>query len=727
MKRHNVIESNVEPKDNSVLWLQGNKLKKFGNTGWEDIIGGDVVTTDRIENGAVTTGKLEPSIQSLIKNISKNASFAGIATPSTNPGTPDGPVFYIANGKGTYTNFGGIDVTEDEVVILYYDTIWHKNATGIASNDKLTDLNSKIGYYWENKQLVAPTTEKYLQDLKEGDVLYVKFTEAGGALGFFNESGERIMFIGGHGSLTTTEAIRTIPEGFSYAQPIWGNITIDYLYLADSLLDIANRLQAFDLTQVVYQHTGKNLYDSEDNNIIDGKYINSNGDIATYTETKVSPLIPIELGQSLIINKKSSLAGNVICNALFDGDGKYITGTARPANDRIITYSRDVVYARTPKYARFSIPKSDTSGNVVTNIQIELGVESTEYVPFNPIGGYTESNFASKTLEENLGYADVICCDGDSLTWGHLGKSSSNVDLGQSAFPYPSVLQKYLGDRFLVKNYGIPGAYSTTIEGASTSYQLLEDVTIPAGVGSGGRFYVKLAFFRNRDGNNVNQFGPVMSHETPGGAEFITIRGVKCRLLSSVLRSGDTIYSAYLERLIIGDEVSAKAGDIALTYEYDKYRGATHIIFMGANGGWKIDGTSSIHSDTNISELMGQIDDVRRMSSNRYLVLSYWGWLGTNSPKWEGENKFLERYGNHYLNLREYFSTNAIQDAINAGYISSATPADETAMAQGRIPPSFMNANTADIHLNDIGYHVLGDVVSKKYAEIFKKDVLGQA
>ena len=59
MKRYNVIlESSIEPKDKNVLWLQGNKLKKFGNTGWEDIIEGDVVTTDRIENGAVTTDKI---------------------------------------------------------------------------------------------------------------------------------------------------------------------------------------------------------------------------------------------------------------------------------------------------------------------------------------------------------------------------------------------------------------------------------------------------------------------------------------------------------------------------------------------------------------------------------------------------------------------------------------------------------------------------------------------
>ena len=59
MKKHNIIlESNVEPKDKNVLWLQGNKLKKFGKTGWEDITEGGVVTTDRIENGAVTTEKI---------------------------------------------------------------------------------------------------------------------------------------------------------------------------------------------------------------------------------------------------------------------------------------------------------------------------------------------------------------------------------------------------------------------------------------------------------------------------------------------------------------------------------------------------------------------------------------------------------------------------------------------------------------------------------------------
>ena len=76
-------------------------------------------------------------------NDFKNAGYlyAGVATSLTNPGTPDTKVFYIANGKGEYTNFSGLDVTEDDVVILYYDTIWHKVATGIASNEKLAELS----------------------------------------------------------------------------------------------------------------------------------------------------------------------------------------------------------------------------------------------------------------------------------------------------------------------------------------------------------------------------------------------------------------------------------------------------------------------------------------------------------------------------------------------------------------------------------------------------------
>jgi hypothetical protein len=65
--------------------------------------------------------------------LQEGYTLMGVATPEINPGTPDQKVFYIANGKGVYANFGGIEVADGEVVILYYDTAWHKVATGIAS------------------------------------------------------------------------------------------------------------------------------------------------------------------------------------------------------------------------------------------------------------------------------------------------------------------------------------------------------------------------------------------------------------------------------------------------------------------------------------------------------------------------------------------------------------------------------------------------------------------
>ena len=91
----------------------------------------------------ITGANLNSVLNAMVTTLGAEYQFAGVATIDTNPGTPDAKVFYIANGKGTYEKFGGINVTEDEVVVLYWDTSWHKVSTGIASQEKLTELESK--------------------------------------------------------------------------------------------------------------------------------------------------------------------------------------------------------------------------------------------------------------------------------------------------------------------------------------------------------------------------------------------------------------------------------------------------------------------------------------------------------------------------------------------------------------------------------------------------------
>ena len=112
--------------------------------------------TSAMSQKAVTDefGTIQDAIASI---VNAGYVFAGVATPSTNPGTPEAKVFYIAKGKGTYANFGGLEVTEDEVVILYYDSSWHKLLTGIASNQKLSELETDTNRLKPLSVFVQPT------------------------------------------------------------------------------------------------------------------------------------------------------------------------------------------------------------------------------------------------------------------------------------------------------------------------------------------------------------------------------------------------------------------------------------------------------------------------------------------------------------------------------------------------------------------------------------------
>lgn len=81
------------------------------------------------DNQEITGQLLQNALNNIITNVGENATFAGIATPTTNPGTPDGPVFYIATTAGSYSNFGSLEVSKGETAILQWNNgTWTKNA-----------------------------------------------------------------------------------------------------------------------------------------------------------------------------------------------------------------------------------------------------------------------------------------------------------------------------------------------------------------------------------------------------------------------------------------------------------------------------------------------------------------------------------------------------------------------------------------------------------------------
>ena len=75
-------------------------------------------------NQEITGAVLQNTLNSIISTVGENATYVGIATPTTNPGAPDGDVFYFATQAGTYTNFGGVELNEGLNILRWNGTSW---------------------------------------------------------------------------------------------------------------------------------------------------------------------------------------------------------------------------------------------------------------------------------------------------------------------------------------------------------------------------------------------------------------------------------------------------------------------------------------------------------------------------------------------------------------------------------------------------------------------------
>lgn len=86
------------------------------------------------ENGneEITGQVLQNTLLSIVNNLGENATFAGVATPTTKPGTPDGVIFYIATQQGRYKYFNNLVVNKGETAIFLYKTSWTKISVVVA-------------------------------------------------------------------------------------------------------------------------------------------------------------------------------------------------------------------------------------------------------------------------------------------------------------------------------------------------------------------------------------------------------------------------------------------------------------------------------------------------------------------------------------------------------------------------------------------------------------------
>lgn len=108
----------------------------------------DVIKTNG--NQEISGAIMQNILLSIISTVGSNATFAGIATPETNPGTPDQNAFYLASQPGIYSNFGGVELTDQVIIFINKEGNWKKLNSGIASNEIVAEIANRtiiIGDY----------------------------------------------------------------------------------------------------------------------------------------------------------------------------------------------------------------------------------------------------------------------------------------------------------------------------------------------------------------------------------------------------------------------------------------------------------------------------------------------------------------------------------------------------------------------------------------------------
>ena len=181
-------------------------------------------------NQEITGGIMQNTLLSIISSVGSNATFAGIATPRTNPGTPDQNVFYITSGNGIYVNFSNdIEIKDNKIyIITNKNGNWQFLRTNIVNSQLVYDAFSNIGVI--RKGVYNEETILFYGDIYRNKKINLEYKQvvqgSGGITGYADD--DSVVFYSENGILDTT-----IPNNFAYCKVRFGNLEIEEDYFFD--------------------------------------------------------------------------------------------------------------------------------------------------------------------------------------------------------------------------------------------------------------------------------------------------------------------------------------------------------------------------------------------------------------------------------------------------------------------------------------------------------------
>lgn len=305
-------------------------------------------------------------------------------------------------------------------------------------------------------------------------------------------------------------------------------------------------------------------------------------------------------------------------------------------------------------------------------------------------------------------YLPGIICWGDSLTAGAGGNGTT----------YPGTLQKllqiniteslaldslrsYYGslnnfdlDPVAVVNMGVGGEDTTTILGRNGAipFVVADDFIIPA-----DNTPVEITMVSS-NGKNV---APL--RQGAAGLDYVVIDGVRGTLS---IEKSDASQTYYFTRATNGETVEIKAGTEIVTSGAVENLNYIPVIFIGQNGGYD-DIEDLIAQQKAIIEHQKE-NPVNEDGSARFIIVGLH--TGTEKSRAVLETAMEVEYGDQYINLREYMSTEGLADAG-----IEATEEDQEMMADGMTPASLLSDS---VHFTADAYWLIGNQIYERMNEL---------
>ena len=251
-------------------------------------------------NKEITGALLQQSLLAMVNSLGAYYQYVGIATPATNPGTPDQNVYYIASTPGSYPNFGSVVLDENEVAFLKYNGQWIKETGGFASADVVQGLINTVNAIVDEQNIdvtgtgtwqvgrILPggfypsyTGYKYMRfNARKDDVIHYSGYADTASIVFGRVDGSSVERIAAGNGSTRVYGDYTVLEDGEFAIGGYNNYTISASITRDGILnDIETRLGNVENNIAAYKI---NLL--ENVNWLTGRVISSTGSPnSTYT------------------------------------------------------------------------------------------------------------------------------------------------------------------------------------------------------------------------------------------------------------------------------------------------------------------------------------------------------------------------------------------------------------------------------------------------------------